>query len=128
MILAEYVGKNSYKLSKEIKVVVSDTGIEWIRFEPEGISPAPSPSGIITDRASRFPDHPKRNEPDFYSPCDSKTCQDGKFLLRNGELAVCFRCKGFSYISVSKHQANLTFDQTTLGQEKIRKGENTPFD
>jgi len=47
---------------------------------------------------------------DYYAPCDSSKCENGKYKLQNGDYNNCFRCNGRGYLTRAKAQSNATWD------------------
>ena len=127
MTLGEFLADNGTMLMASVKFIEHE-GVKWLKFEgtiPDAMPLAPVSS---LSRGAMFPNHIKRNESDFYSPCDSRTCEEGKYKLRNGGFNICYRCQGKGYITDERQNVNRKFDLTPLGIDKIKEGETIPFE
>lgn len=125
MNLGEFLAENGTMLAANVKLIEHE-GIKWLKFEeiiPDAMTPVKSLS-----RGAMFSNHPRKDEPDFYSPCDSKTCDEGKYKLRNGDFNICYRCQGKNYITETKQKANHIYDLSPSGMLKVQNGEIISFD
>ena len=131
MKLSEFIDGNNISLATEVEYHVHPNGTQWIKLidsiVPNAMTSAPVNISSLS-RAAMFPNHISKNEINFYSPCDSVSCEDGTYKLRNGEKSTCFRCQGQGYITTAKHVTNAVWDLTPAGQVKIQKGDTIPFE
>ena len=130
MKLSEFIDSGNISLAAEVEYRLHENGTRWLKLIdsiiPNAITPTVAPVASLS-RAAMFPEHINRNEINFYSPCDSVSCKEGKYKLRNGEESTCYRCQGQGYITTAKHVTNAIWDLSAGGKLKKQNGETIPF-
>ena len=114
MKILEWIATNPSTVEVEVEEVYdqgNQIGLKFVRTTPFTSTPnpmtaTPAPSGMIEQQPI-----PQGMPSDYFAPCDSVKCENGKYKLQNGNYNNCFRCNGRGYLTRAKAASNANWDQ-----------------
>jgi len=113
MKLIEWVAQHPNIVEVEVEEVYDQSQLIGIRFMSQSsnfitgntITVEPKSTQVVAQQPV-----PQGMPNDYYAPCDSPKCENGKYKLQNGDYNNCFRCNGRSYLTRAKAQSNANWD------------------
>jgi len=112
MKLIEWVAQHPNVVEVEVEEVYDQAQLIGIRFM------AQAPSFVVGNTITVEPKPqvvaqqpvPVGMPSDYYAPCDSGKCENGKYKLQNGDYNNCYRCNGRGYLTRAKAASNANWD------------------
>ena len=114
MKILEWIAANPTTVEVEVEEVHDQGTLIGLKFVKTALfNNTPSPMTINPTPVINMVDQqaiPQGMPADYFAPCDSMKCENGKYKLQNGNYNNCFRCNGRGYLTRAKAASNANWD------------------